>query len=57
MLVGSDQSFEAPSNASKQVFEISTKDFLQFPQQAVEEDSSDPIQQHIKNALRVAAHA
>jgi len=58
MLVGSDQSFEAPSNASKQVFEISTKDFLQnSPQQTVEEDSSDPIQQHIKNALRVPALA
>jgi hypothetical protein len=62
LLVGADASSEASSSASKQVFEISTKDFLQSsPAPAIaqesEEESSDPIQQHIRKALRVPALA
>jgi hypothetical protein len=60
LLVGTDSPVESSSHTSKTVFEINTKDFLQnapLAPQEVEEDSGDPIQQHIKKALRVPAHA
>jgi hypothetical protein len=63
LLVGSDASSEAAQSSvsSKAVFEINTKDFLSnAPAPAsheVEEESTDPIQQHIKKALRVPALA
>ena len=58
LLVGTDLSSEAaqPAVSSKAVFELNTQDFLQnapAPSPVVEEDSSDPIQQHIRKALRV----
>jgi hypothetical protein len=58
VLVGSDGSSDAAQSAvsSKAVFELNTQDFLPSapaPSQPVEEDSSDPIQQHIRKALRV----
>jgi hypothetical protein len=64
LLVGSDGSLEGSATnasvSSKTVFEINTKDFLQnasAPQQEVEEEPSDPIQKHIRAALRVPTHA
>jgi hypothetical protein len=64
VLVGNDGSIESSAQAasvsSKAVFAINTKDILQSapaaPQEA-EEESGDPIQRHIKAALRVPAHA
>jgi hypothetical protein len=59
LLVGSEFSHDAaqPAVSSKAVFEINTKDFLPSapaPAEAAQEDASlDPIQAHIKKALRV----
>jgi hypothetical protein len=60
MLVGSDSPLDSSSHTSKAVFEINSKDFLQSAPpaaQEAEEEAGDPIQQHIKKALRVPAHA
>jgi hypothetical protein len=56
LLVGSDSPVDNTTHTSKAVFEINTKDFMQSAPpaaQAIEEESGDPIQQHIKKALRV----
>jgi hypothetical protein len=59
MLMGSDAPSEASQSSvsSKAVFELNSNDFLSTPApvapQEVEEESTDPIQAHIKKALRV----
>ena len=60
LLVGSDSTVESASHTSKAVFEINSKDFMQSASAVapeIEGESGDSLQQQIKKALRVPAHA